>query len=115
MPIAAREYVSTRGLGDLVGCRQAMEAFASTVDDLNAGEPESRATFFARVLFSPADMEEECLRPTEVTAITGGVFPCLWVNITFDPDRLPLIEIAPIEALCQLQFLGDVRSEGTFR
>lgn len=111
MPTAAREYVSARGLGDYDVCRQAMDEFATAVRAMNADEATRRVSFFARVLIIEDDIEDELLEPAEILAATGGVLPCLWVNITFDPRRLTVAECDVLEACFELRLTGTAQSD----
>lgn len=95
MATAFREYVSAHGLGSLSTCTEAMHSLALHIDSLNTQGP--RANYWARVLSSEEDAEDEVLDIEPLTKITGGVYPALWFNITYDPDVMAEDEFRAME------------------
>lgn len=76
---------------------------------------ERRATFGGRVLLSELDVEEEFLSYEEIRRFSNGTFPVLWLNFTFDPDKVGCEEIQALEDTFSLSLLGEVESEKPFR
>jgi hypothetical protein len=113
MSTSAREYVSMTGLGDLNKCREMMEEYGKSVRKLNS--ESKRASCYARVFTSEADILDECRDVQEIQQHTRGVFPVLWVNLTYDPSLLREEEILALEAQCNLSLLGVVHADWPFR
>jgi hypothetical protein len=111
----AREYVSLAGLGDFTHLQKQMREYTTVVRALSAGYSARRASFEARILFSIADVENEFLDLNEIIPHSKGLFPVLWVNLTYDPDRLSQDEITFIEQKFSLELLGVIESEEPFQ
>jgi hypothetical protein len=88
-----------------------MGDFGAAVRGLNLEGDRRRVSFFARVLVSDEDIEDEALDPNEVFAVTNRTFPCLWVNITYNPDHVSLQELKEIESRFALCLTGTAESE----
>jgi hypothetical protein len=86
MPTECREYIAVPSVGDAERCEQdhLMLAFA-----LRTRFQDGRIRGFAvRVIHGPDSIIDEDLDEDEVVAITGGTFPAVWCNVTYDPDSI---------------------------
>jgi hypothetical protein len=114
MAISGREYVCLIGIGDLKQCKEALDLYARRARALNLdGEPR-RASHYARIFLSEADILDECRDVLEISAVSKKVFPVLWVNLTIDPHRVLPAEIQGLESELKLSLLGTVESRDPF-
>src|SRR5262245_529515 len=95
MSTAFRIYVSMHGLGDKDACVEAMHALTRHINEFNI--ETQRANHWARVFLSDDDVEEEVVEVGVLAKLTGGVYPVLWFNITFDLDRMTDQELRSLE------------------
>jgi hypothetical protein len=95
MPSAARLYVAIPCIGDFEQCERVGRELAGVVRERN--RPGVVINYYARTLTREAGIAEENLNPERVQAATGGRFPFLWVNLTYDPDRVGEAELVEIE------------------
>jgi hypothetical protein len=72
------------------------------------------ANYHARVVTSPEGLADEDIDVERVTTLSGGRFPLLWLNITYNPDRLPAQQLTAIEQRHQLALLETARSNLDF-
>lgn len=108
MPTASREYVSGFWLGDYEACIQFRDAVVADIRALNINERV--ANFHAGVMTSPDDLVDEDVDVQQVTAVTGGRFPLLWLNITYNPERLAEERLQEIEQQHQLTLIATAQS-----
>jgi hypothetical protein len=108
MPTASREYVGTVGCGDYDACIQARDSVVRDIRQLNTGERVANS--YARVITSNEDLEDEGIAVEQATAVTGGRFPLLWLNITFDPAKLDPATLRDLEARHSLVLIGTAHS-----
>lgn len=115
MPLAAREYICLRGIGDPDACSS---TFAALRDEMRKTFDSHLATrrvgCFARLFMSAADVEDEGVELDEVLPHSKGRYPVIWTNFTYDPTVVQVDEFKPVEQLFDLQLLGSIEGDGDF-
>jgi hypothetical protein len=115
MPTKAREYIALNSIGDLAASRGLLDEIESSIRaKFHSNLSDRRASFFCRILSNDEEVEDECLDLASVRQLTNGVFPILWLNITFDPDRVAIAELSSLESALSLAILADGSSERPF-
>jgi hypothetical protein len=86
MPTECREYIAVPSVGDAGRCEedQLMLSFALR-NRLVGGRILGYAV---RILRGPESITDEDLEADEVAALTGGRFPAVWCNVTYDPAAI---------------------------
>ncbi|GAA1229551.1 hypothetical protein GCM10009665_19990 [Kitasatospora nipponensis] len=110
MATAAVGYASLQGLGSREGCLEALRAMAEVLArvDRDAG---GRAANFASMVFGSAEtVEDEGIDPEVMHAVTGGTYPVAYLTVSYDPDRLPAVELEALEREFDLRVLGRTSS-----
>jgi hypothetical protein len=116
MPTKAREYVSVSGMGDLVKIQSMVADITKLVrEQFRSQDDERRGTFGGCIIRSEKDLEEEALSYPEIRQFSGGTFPVLWLNFTFDPEKVSSEEVQAFEETFSLRLLGEVESAKPFR
>jgi hypothetical protein len=116
MPIKAREYVSVEGIGDLTKLHAIMAEIAAVIRERFRSHliGERRATFSCRIMLSEQEVKDDCRSADEFRQFTDGMYPVLWMNLTFDPEKVAVEEIQELEALFSLRLLGEITSDAPF-
>ncbi|WP_257460251.1 hypothetical protein [Archangium lipolyticum] len=103
--LACREYVTTQGSESAY---QSLEVLGRLQELPRQWVAEKRIKgYFARSLESPEDVIDEDLEEDAIRENTGGVFPCIYVNITFDADTFDRRMLEPWEARFELRLMVD--------
>jgi hypothetical protein len=84
MNLASKEYISKRGLGDAAQCRQTLFNLQQNLNEMV--KENLIGNFLGSILHTTDDVFAEELDEDDVLAITQGVFPAIWLNITFNLD-----------------------------
>jgi hypothetical protein len=84
MNLGSKEYISKRGLGDVAQCRQTLFDLQQSLNQMV--RQNLIGNFLGSVLHSTDDIFAEDLDEDDVLGITQGVFPAIWLNITFNLD-----------------------------
>lgn len=115
MPIAAREYLSNEGVGDAESCKHLLESIKREMRRTFSAHLESRrAGFQACILRDYDNADDEAVTNDEIDAHCDGTFPVVFVNITFDPERVDSAELTCVEQQFQLCLLGTAESDAKF-
>ncbi|MCA9140415.1 MAG: hypothetical protein KDB00_26775 [Planctomycetales bacterium] len=111
MAISAREYLCKLAIGDHVGCKKVLDEISATIrTTFGSDSGDFRGTFWARVLSSVGECEEEGVSEEELLEHTGGNFPVVFLNFTFDPSRVLQKEIETIDKKFSLSLLGTAEA-----
>ena len=99
MALASKIYISTSSLGDATKCSSQVDELYKELDSkLKAGRI---AGYRCRTFTDLSALGDEDVTPEAVIKATGGVFPCVWTNITWDGSEPS--DIAAIEAKFSLK------------
>ena len=113
MPTAAREYVSLLQLGDFQGCQGLLRQCGDALRGLNPATGPKSVSFSGRILVSENDITDEALDSKVIHSFSKGVFPILWVNITYNPQRLTPESFLSVEQAFSLQLIATAESKQT--
>jgi hypothetical protein len=112
MSLACREYIATEVIGDRTASVKMMVELNERLTDL-ARRKLIRGSL-VKLLQSADDIEQENLDEEEVFAITGEIFPAVWVNVTYDTDVLDVDDLSDIEKHFGLSLLTEFVSDMNF-
>jgi hypothetical protein len=113
MPTTARKYLSLSCLGDFQGCRELLRQCWDAVKGLNPPTGPKSVSFFGVILVSEEDITNEALDSKVIHSFSNGVFPILWVNITYNPERVVPEAFRSVEQAFSLQLIATVESKQT--
>jgi hypothetical protein len=108
MGTAYRLYLVGRGLGVVSECVQMLGEVEQAVDAMN--NPRHRVNLWARVLENQEEAADELLDENQVAHLTGGVFPVLFFNATYDVEAVGAEEFQQLESQFELLLLKHGRS-----
>jgi|GEM_PF-5182343 len=109
MPTAAREYIVASTLGNLSRCDEIRHALAA---EFRRRQADGRCEgYFIRTLLGSECVLDELLELDEVAALTGGVFPAVWCNYTFNPAAVSDVDLAELERTFELRLYATAYSE----
>jgi hypothetical protein len=110
MLTAAIGYVSLRGLGDETACRETMKALIAEVRGFNAIQTSRATNFSVRVISGPADAENIGLSPDQYLNFTSGIYPVVYLSLTYDPKKLHPHRLLEWETQFELKMTGRTAS-----
>ena len=104
MDLACREYVTTKLVEytDSAGLGEALSSF------LSVWIREKRIVGYQVVTVRSADdMIEHDLDDEAILDESGGVFPVIWINVTFAPDVFDPSDLSALERDYELRLIGE--------
>lgn len=108
MSLACREYATRQGCDAVSTAIARREAIG---DVLDAWLKENRIKGFeALFIRNQDDLIEYDLDEGSISEVTGGAFPFLWVNVTFESGKFDTSTLAPLEREYGLQLLVEFHS-----
>lgn len=95
--VAVRTYIAGASTGDRVWCENHLDPIYETLLTWNAGMDRRRCGIKVLVVESADHAYSEFIDLAKVDVVTGGRYPYLYVNVTYDPDRLGAELFDPFE------------------
>ncbi|MFI6815331.1 hypothetical protein ACIBG7_23185 [Nonomuraea sp. NPDC050328] len=109
MPLACREYVSTRCTGDRAADYEILLRMRDHLRALTDRHPDLR--FRAAAFSRESELEQELIDPVRALAGTGGVLPLIWLNLTYPAGHVPPEALLELEETFELRLLGEFVDE----
>jgi hypothetical protein len=95
--IAVRVYIPGASIGDSSWCEDNLDPIYDTARSWNLGMDRPRCGVKVLVVETAEHAPSEFIDLAKADAVTGGRYPDLYVNVTYDPDRLEAETFVPFE------------------
>jgi len=82
MSLGSKEYICRRGIGDRDMCLRIMDETRASLEQLYKDGVIQGSV--RQVFYSIEGLEKEDIEPSLVLAVNHGIFPVLWLNMTFE-------------------------------
>jgi hypothetical protein len=91
----SKEYIAKKGMANLEDSYKHILLIDNYLE--NVYKKKKITGFEYRILKSVEDIYDEDLDIDAINEINQGIFPCIWINITYKPDVLSESDLMAIE------------------